>query len=124
MEFDLDKMYCGKIKRGDIFLADVGAQKEQAIVVMQDDILNERLPTVVVVPVEPHHKGQHVFKNEVLLTDKETGFGVTGLCMLHRLLTLDRRQLIAKKGEVSKEKLQELFHALDVNLGKFRDRRT
>lgn len=123
MEFDLDKMYCGKIKRGDIFLVDVGNGAERVVVVVQDDILNERLPTVVAVPIEPHRKGQHIFKNEVLLGEKETGLGQSGICMLHRIFTIDRTQLIAKKGEVSKEKLMDMYHALDVNLGKFRDKR-
>lgn len=34
MEFDLDKMYCGKIKRGDIFLVDVGNGAERVVVVI------------------------------------------------------------------------------------------
>lgn len=121
MDFDLDTMYCGAVKRGDIFLCHF-AEKEQAVVVLQDSILNERLPTVTVVPIEPHTAGAPVFRNEVMLTAKETGFGGSGICMLHKTQPISRQCLIAKKGEVSDEKLQALYGALDVSLGRFRDK--
>jgi len=120
MPFDLDNMYCGAIKRGDIFLV-VFSGKEQAVVVLQDSILNERLSTVVVVPIEPYKHGQTIFKNEVLLKAKETGFGEAGICMLHKIQPVSRQQMVAKKGEVAPEKLQDLYGALDINLGRFRD---
>ena len=59
------------VKRGDIFLGNFG-NKEKVMVVLQDSILNERLSTVVVAPIEPHRDGQRVFKNEVLLPERET----------------------------------------------------
>ncbi len=120
MTFELDNMYCGAIKRGDIFLVSFSG-KEQAVVVLQDSILNERLGTVIAVPIESYKHGQKIFKNEVLLKEKETGFGEAGICMLHKLQPVNRTQMVAKKGEVTKEKLQELYAALDVNLGRFRD---
>lgn len=121
---ELDTMYCGAIKRGDIFLCSFGllAGEEKPVVVLQDSILNERLSTVLVVPVEQIKKGERVFKNEVLLEHADTGFGSVGVCMLHRLQMVRRERMIAKKGELTIAKLQELYHALDVNLGRFRDR--
>ncbi|MBI2444209.1 MAG: type II toxin-antitoxin system PemK/MazF family toxin [Candidatus Magasanikbacteria bacterium] len=118
--FDLDKMYCGKIKRGDIFLAE--HEREQVVVVVQDDILNERLGTVLAVPVEPHRAGEPVFKNELLLSAKEINLGRPGVCLTHKLMTVDRRHLTAKKGELAPERLGELLAALDITLGRFRDR--
>jgi len=121
MAFNLDKMYCGMVKRGDIFLGNFG-NKEKVMVVLQDSILNERLSTVVVAPIEPHRDGQRVFKNEVLLPERETGLGQKGVCMLHKIQLASRTQMIAKKGEVSAVKLQDIYAALDINLGRFRDR--
>lgn len=120
MAFDLDNMYCGAIKRGDLFLCLLENDKEQAVVVLQDSILNERLGTVMVVPIVPYDGGR-TFKNEIVLKENETGFGNNGLCMLHKLCVVKREQFIAKKGELNLKKLQEIYGALDINLGRFRD---
>lgn len=120
MDFDLDKMYCGIIRRGDVFLFEEG-DKEKAVIVLQEDILNQGLPTVVCANVAPYAKGEEIFPNEVLLKAGETGLGQEGICMLHKILTIDRRHMIAKKGELKPEKLQEIYQALEVNLGRFRD---
>ena len=120
MEFDLEKMYCGAVRRGDIFLyEDEG--KEKAVLILQDSILNERLPSVVVAKVEPHETGERIFKNEVFLKSNETGLGANAVCKLYRVSTIDRRKLVAKKGELKKESLEKVFTALDLNLGRFRD---
>lgn len=120
MEFDIDKMYCGSIKRGDIFLSNL--EKNKYFVVLQDQVLNERLATVIVAPLEKHASDK-VFKNEVLFLKKELGFDKEMICMLHKMQLLDRRQLVAKMGEVKKDKLVDLYKALDVTLGRFRDKR-
>lgn len=119
---ELDAMYCGAIKRGDIFLCSFSGS-EKPVVVLQDSILNERLSTLLVVPIEAYKKGERVFKNEVMLEKAHTGFGGSGICMLHRLQMVRREQMIAKKGELDKNKLHELYSALDINLGRFRDSR-
>lgn len=122
MDFDLDKMYCGKIRRGDIFLFGKEQESEKAVVVLQDDILNEGLPTVVCVSIEPYKKDENIFANEVFLKKDETGLGKDGICMLHKILTIDRRKLLSKKGELSPKRLQEIYKALEINLGRFRDK--
>jgi len=60
MEFDLDKMYCGAIRRGNLFLYE-DKNKEKPVVVLQEDILNQGLPTVVCTVVEPYSKGEKYF---------------------------------------------------------------
>lgn len=119
MTVDLDSIYCGRIKRGDIFL--VRDEGERTVVVVQDDILNERLSSVLVVPVEPQKAGESVFKNELLLTRHETGFGRAGLCRPYHLRAVDRHHMVAKRGELSRTRLSELLAVLDINLGRFRD---
>ena len=121
MVFDFDKMYCGAIRRGDVFLYEEKG-KEKAVLVLQDSVLNDGLGTVVCVKIEPYKKGEEVFPNEVLLKKNETGLGKSGICMLHKMITLDRQIMIAKKGELKKEKLQDVYKALDINLGRFRDK--
>lgn len=119
MSFDFDAMYFGAIKRGDIFLCEMH-KKKQLVVVLQDTVLNERLGTVVIAPIEPHTQGK-IFKNEVLLKASETGLDKDGLCSLFKIQSLSRHDFRAKKGEISAEILQMMYAALDINLGRFRD---
>ncbi|MCB9798415.1 type II toxin-antitoxin system PemK/MazF family toxin [Candidatus Nomurabacteria bacterium] len=118
--FDIDNMYCGVIERGDIFLYE-SKKGEKAVVVLQDNVLNEGLSTIVCAILEPREKGDHVFANEVLLVAAENGLGVDALCKLYKIETLDRRGIIAKKGELSSERLFDIYRALDINCGRFRD---
>ncbi len=120
MPFDFDTMYCGAIKRGDIFIAQIEGV-DTLVVVLQDTLLNERLSSVLVVPVEPYVNKNKVFKNEVVLKTKDTGLGEEGVCRLYEMTRLGREHLLAKKGEVSRGLLQALYEALDINLGRFRD---
>lgn len=122
MKFDLDNMYCGAIRRGDIFLHEESNGKEVPVVILQDNVLNDGLPSVVCARLVPHKKGEDVFPNEVHLRGDETGLGGAALCQLHKIVTMDRRGMVAKKGELSQERLKDIYVALDVNLGRFRDR--
>ncbi len=121
MDFELDKMYCGAVRRGDVFFWEDEKGEEKAGLVLQDDILNERLPSVLLAGLEPHDKGERIFKNEVLLKSNETGLGVDAVCKLYKIYTVDRRKIVAKKGELVKENLLKVLQALDLNLGRFRD---
>ena len=121
-KFDLDNMYCGAIRRGDVFLYGGDPGGDKTVLVLQDSVLNDGLPTVVCASIEPYKKGEEVFSNEVLLLGSETGLGKDGICMLHRLITADRRSMLAKKGELKEDRLQDILGALDVNLGRFRDK--
>ncbi len=120
-KFNLDKMYCGAIRRGDIFVVESKQKIKKVVIVLQEDILNQGLPTVVCALVKPYSKKRKVFPNEVLLKSNETGLGIDSLCLLYNIETIDRRMLIAKKGELTKKRLKQLFIALDINLGRFRD---
>lgn len=128
MDFDIDKMYCGVIRRGDVFLfsggsAIDGSEKQmKTIVVLQDDVLNEGLPTVIGAVIEPYQEGDDVFANEVLLARDESGLGGEGICMAHKLMAIDRRRITEKKGNLKPFRLQDIYKALDINLGRFRDR--
>jgi mRNA-degrading endonuclease toxin of MazEF toxin-antitoxin module len=121
MAYDLDKMYCGAIKRGEVFLVQKD-HEEKLVVVVQDNILNERLATVLAVPVEPRHEQHPVYRNELGLKPSETSLGRPAVCVIHQLQPVDRRHVIAKTGELTPERLQELYEIMDVNFGRFRDK--
>lgn len=122
MDFDIDKMYCGAIKRGDIFLYENESKKISAVVVLQDNVLNDGLPTIVCALVVPSKKDEEVFANEILLKKDEIGMSADGICMLHKIITVNRCDLVAKKGELKHECLQKIYRAMDINCGRFRDR--
>lgn len=121
MSFNFDKMYCGAIRRGDIFLYEPDNNKKTTVLVLQDNVLNDGLPTVICALVKPFSKGDEVFANEVILNKNEIGLGADGICMLHKIFTVEREFLVAKKGEIKKETLDKVYKALDINLGRFRD---
>jgi len=120
MSSDSDKMYCGTINRGDIFLYKNEDQEKMAVV-LQDTVLNCGLPSVVCAPVDLEKKRDEVFANEVLLKKEDTNSDVEGICMLHKVVTIQRVNVFKKKGSLSKDKLNEIYFALDINLGRFRD---
>lgn len=128
MDFNIDKMYCGVICRGDIFLcehkpfASAREKENRTMVVLQDNVLNEGLPTVLCAMIEPYNEGDDVFANEVLLACEESGLGVEGICMAHKIFAVDRRLIIEKKGQLKPFRLQDIYKAIDINLGRFRDR--
>ena len=114
-------MYCGAVRRGDIFLYERESNTKETILVLQDNVLNDGLPTVVCALVKPYKKDDEVFANEVLVDKNELGVGVDGICMLHKIYTVPRELLVAKKGEVKSKTLDLIYKALDINLGRFRD---
>jgi len=120
MAIDVDKMYCGIIKRGDIFLCEY-ANEEKIVVVLQDSVLNRSLPTVTCAIVESHEQTEDVFPNEVALDDHDLWVDRKGICMLHKVITVDRRLMLSRHGEIKEEKKEEIYRALDINLGRFRD---
>ncbi len=121
MEFNFDKMYCGAVRRGDVFLYERESGSKETVLILQDNILNDGLPTVVCVLIKPYKKDDEVFANEVLINKDELGVGVDGICMLHKIFTVPRELLVAKKGELKIKTLNLVFKALDINLGRFRD---
>lgn len=121
MVFDFDKMYCGAIKRGDVFLYESSPTKKETVIILQDNILNDGLPTAVCALIKPYEKDEEVFANEVLIDKDELGVGDDGICMLHKIFTVPRELLVAKKGELKIKTLNNIYRALDISLGRFRD---
>ena len=120
MSFDLDKMYCGAISRGDVVICEADG-KEKVMVVLQDNILNDELSTVVCAPIESVKKGEETLINEVMLKSSEAGLDSDGICMPHKVVTISKKICIEKKSNIGKEKVNEIFRALDITLGRFRD---
>ncbi len=119
-DVNVDNMYCGRIRRGDVFLYEKKPGELLPVVVIQDSVLNEGLPTVMCAHIELGRQDDGVV-TEVSVKKQESGLQKDGVCALHHVDTIDRRLMITKKGELSKETLQAIFQAFDIVLGRFRD---
>jgi len=119
--FDIDNMYCGIVRRGDVVIYSDAKHKQLALLVLQDDILNETVSTVVCALIVHKDPERPNFLNEVLLQPSETGLSEDALCLSYKIGTFDRRGIIMKKGELRQKALQEVLDACDVTFGKFRD---
>lgn len=80
------------------------------------------MPTVICALVEFHDKFEKVLPNEIELDQGNIHNGKKGICMLHKIVTIDRRLIFEKLGELQTEVVNDVYKALDVNLGRFRDR--
>lgn len=119
--FDFENMYCGLIRRGDVFLCELQPNKEVPVIVLQDTVLNGGLGSVVCAAIEPARVHTDAAINEVLLHKDETGLGKESICVMHAIMTIDRQKFISKKGEVKQETLEKIYAALDITFGRFRD---
>jgi len=119
--FDFENMYCGLIRRGDVFLCEIEPKKEVPVVVLQDTVLNGGLSSVVCAFIEPIRLEHALLINEVLLSKDETGLGKESVCMTHKVRAIDRQTFISKKGEVAPETLKKIFFSIDITFGRFRD---
>lgn len=97
--------------------------EEKTVVVLQDTVLNSSLPTVVCAMVEFCPENEETFPNEIILSEKEMWTNSKGVCMLHKVVTVNRRSMFDKKGELNEKNLKMLYKALDNNLGRFRDKK-
>jgi len=110
------------IKRGDIFKADLGYDKnngseqqgERPVVIIQNDIGNIFSPTVIVaaitsklnkkkLPVHVESENNYLERNSVIL--------------LEQIRTIDKRKLKEKMGYLDYLELEELNEALKVSVG-------
>jgi len=121
MTFFADNMYCGALKRGDIVMYEIDGEQRPALV-LQDDVLNGGLPSVVCARLTVQKPKSQPVVTEVAIHKTSSGLGKNTLCQLHHIHTIERHIIRAKKGEVGSEILQEIFDALDISLGRFRDR--
>lgn len=110
------------IKRGDIFDADLGFNKEagseqqgkRPVVIIQNDMGNRYSPTVIVasitaqinkvkLPVHVEVASECLERNSVIL--------------LEQIRTLDKKKLKLKRGQLDYLELEELNRALKVSVG-------
>ncbi len=111
------------IKRGDIFKADLGFDKnagseqqgERPVVIIQNDIGNRYSPTVIVASVTSQvNKAKlpvHVETKDNFYLDKNS------VILLEQIRTLDKRKLKERIGQLDYIEMKNLDEALKVSVG-------
>lgn len=109
------------IKRGEIYLVDwsPGRGSEQTglrpALVLQNDTGNRYSTTTIVAAVTTAPGKTYPF--QVHLDPEECGLEKPGTVLLEQILTVDKRRLVKKIGQISQEKLYEVEKAVHNSLG-------
>lgn len=109
------------VKRGEIYLVDwsPGRGSEQTgsrpAIVLQNDTGNKFSSTTIVAAVTTASGKTYPF--QVYLKPEECGLDKSSTVLLEQILTVDKRRLVKKIGQVSTEKLYEIEKAVHNSLG-------
>lgn len=112
----------GKVKRGDIFLADLdpGRGSEQKgrrpVLVLQNNMGNKFSPTIIIAPITGS-KSKNVIPTHVLIKQEISGLEMDSLVLLEQLRAIDKERLITKLGELNKVQIMEVEEATLISLG-------
>lgn len=101
------------IKQGDIFLADLNPVKghEQAgwrpVLIMQNDILNQCLSTVIIAPITANLAAQGKMTT-YFLPNSLSGLDYDSVLLIHQVRTLDKRRLEKKIAQMPSSEFQKI----------------
>ena len=110
------------IHRGDIYLADlapvVGSEQGgiRPVLIIQNDIGNQRSPTVITAVITGQIKHRHL-PTHVLLEAPGCGLLKKSMVMLEQLRTLDKGRLRFQVGHIGTMKMDEVDAALKISVG-------
>lgn len=111
-----------KIKRGDIFYADlspvVGSEQGgvRPVLVVQNDVGNKYSPTIIVAPVTSQ-VNKAKLPTHVNLRGNHAGFPKNSVALLEQIRTIDKRRLREKIGSFDQNTMFKIDEALMVSVG-------
>ncbi len=107
------------VKQGEIFLANLNPVKghEQSgfrpVLVLQNDILNEHLNTVVVAPLTTNLKAAGHLTTQ-LVKQSESGLKEDSVVLVHQIRTIDKVRLSKRVSLLKREQLHEVLRRLSL----------
>ncbi|MDQ3814800.1 MAG: type II toxin-antitoxin system PemK/MazF family toxin [Armatimonadota bacterium] len=111
-----------RIHKGDVFLANLdpafGHEQHgrRPVLVVQNDIANDVLPTVMVAPLTGATQAAR-FPSTILIPAGEAGLTKDSIGLLFQIRTLDKRRLEKRLGRVSAAVLTQIDDALRESFG-------
>ncbi|MEX3623791.1 type II toxin-antitoxin system PemK/MazF family toxin [Viridibacillus arvi] len=110
------------MKRGDIFLVDLGIgvgsefKGFTPVVVIQNDLGNYYSSTMIVAPINLNSEKLKLPTQVLLPTDIETNIFRSVIIQTEQLRTIDKKRLISKIGKVPKLILEKINQAVSVSI--------
>lgn len=95
------------IKRGEIYLADLGKGKQfevaglQYVLILQNDVGNFFSPTTIIAPIS-FHKRKSLLPTQTYINPKIPGVNISrsGIVHLEQITTIDKKRIISKIGKL------------------------
>ena len=92
--------------------------KSRPVLIVSEDIVNDILNTVNVVPITSRKEGRKIYPNEVLIPANNYGLSNESIILCQQIRTLDKRRLSGYYGQINSEYAQEeVIDALCFQLG-------
>ncbi len=92
--------------------------KSRPVLVISEDLINELLNTVNVIPITSRKPGRKVYPNETLISANNFGLEKESIILCHQIRTLDKQRLSQEYGHISDNAIQfKIFDALCFQLG-------
>ena len=110
------------IRRGDLFRVDLNPTRgsEQAgrrpVVIIQNDLGNEKAPTVIIAPLTTTSFTKH-FPTNVYVPAGTSGLNQDSTILLSQIRTIDKSRLSSKIGHLPPVHLGEVNRAIAISLG-------
>ena len=110
----------GYPRRGEIWIVNWNPARgsEQAgrrpALVIQNDIGNEKAPTTIVAAISSSVK---IFPMNVKIDSTEGGLELPSIVKTSQILTVDKKRLERRLGQLSTEKMEEVNQAIKLSLG-------
>jgi mRNA interferase MazF len=81
------------------------------VLVVSNEIMNEALPVVTVLPLTSHKPGRRIYSTEVLLPAKVAGQPMDSIAMAHQIRTISKERLQTGYGQLEDPSLRQAVRA-------------
>ncbi len=112
------------IKKWSIYRANldptIGSEqgKSRPVLVISEDVINDVLNIVNILPITSRKEGRKIYPNEVLVPAHTNGLNNESIILCHQIRTLDKIRLSHFYGEIVSKQIQlEIIEALCFQLG-------
>ena len=95
-----------------------GQGKSRPVLVISEDVINDLLNVVNVLPITTRKEGRRIYPNEVLLSAGSSGLPNESIVLSYQIRTIDKLRLTHKYGELNDPvKQEEIYESICFQLG-------
>ena len=92
--------------------------KSRPVLIISENLINELINTVNVLPITNRKFGRQIYPNEALIEANSFGLDNESIVLSHQIRTLDKRRLSIKYGKiVDANKQNEILESVSFQLG-------